>query len=93
MQMSNRKFTNIIRVSQFQEHLIGKFACNSKRISTITNIFTLQWKVCCLIIIEQVHVCMLCYLFLDALHPNKIEQDCHPKQQVPDDKWTRKPLA
>ena len=24
---------------------------------------------------------------------NKIEQDCHPKQQVPDGKWTRKPLA
>ena len=24
---------------------------------------------------------------------NKIEQDCHPKQQIPDGKWTRKPLA
>ena len=24
---------------------------------------------------------------------NKIQQDCHPKQQVPDGKWTRKPLA
>ena len=24
---------------------------------------------------------------------NKIEQDCHLKQQVPDGKWTRKPLA
>ena len=24
---------------------------------------------------------------------NKISQVCHPKQQVPDGKWTRKPLA
>ena len=24
---------------------------------------------------------------------NKIKQDCHPKQQVPDGKWTRMPLA